>query len=125
VENVDLERLPGLFQDHDIVWVPSMCDSFPLTCLEAMTCGKAVVEPDVGGLPEMVNHGETGLIFPVGDAEALSRLTGELCDPPELRQLLSRNAQQYTETFSSVDAIYAKTVKLYELALARKIGGLA
>jgi glycosyltransferase involved in cell wall biosynthesis len=73
----------------------------------------------------MVNHCETGLIFPVGDAEALSRLTGELCDSPELRHLLGRNARQYTETHCSFDAIYAKTVEFYELALARKIRGVA
>jgi len=120
-----LEQLPASFEKHDVVWVPSLYDNLALTCLEAMACGKAIAVSDVGRLPEMVNHGETRLILPVADAEALSRLTGELCDSPELRHLLGRSARHYTKTHRSVDAIYAKTVELYELALARKIRGVA
>jgi len=124
-EHVELEQLPASFEKHDVVWVPSVYDNLALTCLEAMACAKAVVVSDVRGLSEMVRQGETGLLFPVGDANALARMTPQLCDSPELRHLLGRNAGQYTETHCSVDAIYAKTVELYELALARKIRGVA
>jgi glycosyltransferase involved in cell wall biosynthesis len=114
---VPLAKLPAFFREHDIVWVPSLYDNFPLICLEAMACGKAVVVSDAGGLPEMVQAGETGMIFPVGDAEALAENTGRLCDNPELRGRLGRNARRYAERNCSPDIIYDKTMELYQLAL--------
>jgi len=123
VENVELERLPALFEEHDIVWVPSVYDNYPLTCLEAMACAKPVVVSDVGGLPEIVQNGETGFLFPAGDADALARLTGQLCESPELRRHMGRNARVYAETHCSVGKIYKETMLLYSLALNRELGG--
>ena len=114
---VTLDRLPAFFQEHDIVWVPSLYDNFPLTCLEAMACGKAVVVSDAGGLPEMVRAGETGLVFPAGDAGALAEQTSTLCDNPDLRVRLGRNARQYAETNCSPVSIYDNTMDMYQVAL--------
>jgi glycosyltransferase involved in cell wall biosynthesis len=124
VEAVPLARLPELFRQHDVVWVPSLYDNFPLICLEAMACGKAVVVADAGGLPEMVTHGETGMVFPAGDAEGLAERTLELCAAPELRRTLGRNARAYTEQHCSRDVIYERTMELYRVALTGKRDGM-
>jgi len=115
---VPLAQLPAFFRDHDIVWVPSLYDNFPLICLEAMACGKAVVVSDAGGLPEMVRAGETGMVFPAGDADALAERTVILCDNTQLSAQLGRNARQYAQSSCSMAAIYDKTMELYQVALA-------
>lgn len=114
---VPLDQLPAIFRRHDIVWVPSLYDNFPLICLEAMACAKAVVVSDAGGLPEMVRHGETGLVFPAGDADALAGQTALLCDDPYQRERLGKKARQYVETSCSSAAIYDETMALYRQAL--------
>jgi glycosyltransferase involved in cell wall biosynthesis len=122
VNYVPLEKLPEIFHAHDIVWVPSMYDNYPLICLEAMACGKAVVVSDAGGLPEMVQHNETGLVFEKGNADALVEQTLRLCNSDELRQHLGKNARVYCMTHCSENALYEKNIDLYEFAIARSRG---
>ncbi|MBR0900651.1 glycosyltransferase family 4 protein [Bradyrhizobium tropiciagri] len=55
--------------------------------MEAMACGKTVVATDIGGMPDLVDHGETGLLVPPGDAPALARAMQALVDD---RALLAR-----------------------------------
>ena len=114
---VPLDQLPALFHEHDIVWVPSFYDNYPLVCLEAMACGKAVVVSDAGGLPEMVQHGETGMVFPAGDAAALAERTLRLLTDTGLRTHVEQNARNYTEVNCSWDTIYEHTIDMYRFAL--------
>jgi glycosyltransferase involved in cell wall biosynthesis len=53
------------------VVVPSLGEGFGMVALEAMERARAVIASDVGGLPEIVEDGETGIVVPAGDAEAL------------------------------------------------------
>jgi glycosyltransferase involved in cell wall biosynthesis len=55
--------------------------------MEAMACGKAVVATDIGGMPDLVDSDETGLLVPAGDAQALRRAMQQLLDN---RALLDR-----------------------------------
>jgi glycosyltransferase involved in cell wall biosynthesis len=120
IDHVPLKNLPDIFNKHDIVWIPSMYDNYPLICLEAMACGKSVVVSDAGGLTEMVKHNETGLVFPAGDANSLSVETLKLCTSSKLRKRLSSNARSYVEKNCSYNLIHKKTLKLYRIALERK-----
>jgi glycosyltransferase involved in cell wall biosynthesis len=116
---VPLEGLPRIFHEHDIVWVPSLYDNYPIVCLEAMACGKPVVVADSGGLPEMVKDGVTGLVFETGNADALAARTLELCESPELSRRLARAAREDTLTQCSPESIYGHTMELYRYALER------
>lgn len=72
---------PMLIAALDIVVAPSYTDNFSLTVAEAMASGRVVVASAVGGLPEMVDDGTTGLLFAAGDVDSLaSRLTALLTD---------------------------------------------
>lgn len=55
-----------------VVVVPSLGEGFGMVALEAMERGRAVIASDVGGLPEIVADGETGIVVPAGDADALA-----------------------------------------------------
>jgi glycogen(starch) synthase len=120
---VPLEELPRIFHEHDIVWVPSLYDNYPIVCLEAMACGKPVVVADSGGLPEMVKDGVTGLVFETGSADALAARTLELCGSPELAERLAKAAREDTLVECSPDTIYRHTIELYRDALERAAGG--
>jgi glycosyltransferase involved in cell wall biosynthesis len=65
-------------EDAAIVVVPSLGEGFGMVALEAMERGRPVIASAVGGLPEIVVHGETGLVVPSGDAEALADAIVEL-----------------------------------------------
>ncbi len=119
VDHVPLQQLPEILHAHHIIWIPSIYDNYPLVCLEAMACGKAVVVSDAGGLPEIVQHEETGLIFPRGNADALTQQTLRLCASPELRTQLGKNARDYCEKSCSEAVIYRENIELYEYALSK------
>ena len=66
----------------DLLLMPSLAESFCLAALESMACGVPVLASRVGGLPEVVAHGETGLLFPVAEPEAaVAMAVGLLSDP--------------------------------------------
>ncbi len=62
----------------DLFLFPSNAESFGLAALEAQACGVPVIGYRVGGLPEVVEEGETGLLYEVGDVEAMARGAVEL-----------------------------------------------
>ena len=68
-ERVDF---PDVLRGADVFLLPSETESFGLAALEALACGVPVVASRVGGLPEVVLDGETGLLCPVGDVAAMA-----------------------------------------------------
>jgi glycosyltransferase involved in cell wall biosynthesis len=71
-----------VYERAEIVVVPSLGEGFGMVALEAMERGRAVVASDVGGLPEIVEAGTTGLVVPSGDSAALAEAIGELARDP-------------------------------------------
>jgi glycosyltransferase involved in cell wall biosynthesis len=72
-----------LFEGADLFVLPTLGDCSPLAILEAMASGLPVVATDVGAISEQVVHGETGLLVPPGDSEALGRAIASLLDDPD------------------------------------------
>ena len=66
----------------EVVVVPSFGEGFGMVALEAMERGRPVIASDVGGLPEIVDDGRTGLLVPPGDVEALAGAIVELASDP-------------------------------------------
>jgi glycosyltransferase involved in cell wall biosynthesis len=82
----------ALMRCADLISLPSRFEGHPLALLEAMALGKAVVASSVGGVPETVRDGETGLLVPRGDVRALARALAQLRDDGALRTRLGREA---------------------------------
>jgi glycosyltransferase involved in cell wall biosynthesis len=102
-----LEEIPHLHLGHiesehlmahtynaaDFFVMPSLEEAFGQTCLEAMSCGRPVVGFDVGGIPEMILHGKTGLLVPRGDVAGLATAMQRLIDHPLLGENMGFNAR--------------------------------
>jgi glycosyltransferase involved in cell wall biosynthesis len=82
------EDVPALLAQADVFALSSRSEGAPLSILEAMAAGLPVVSSRVGGVPELVVDGETGLLVPPGDPEALAVALGRLVADPGLRRRL-------------------------------------
>jgi len=67
-----VDEVAPLLKAADVLLLPSETESFGLVALEAMASGVPVVASDVGGLPEVVEHGVSGFLAPVGDIDAMA-----------------------------------------------------
>ena len=96
----------------------SRFEAFPYSILEAMRAGLPVVASHVGGIPEAVVPGRTGLLAPVGDVEVLRRCLANLIVNPGLRQQLGdRGRERYLEHFT-LDRMFARTLGIYQDVLS-------
>ncbi|TMM23846.1 MAG: glycosyltransferase family 4 protein [Actinobacteria bacterium] len=98
----------------DVLVQPSRADNFPLAVLEAMAAGLPIVGARVGGIPELVLDGETGLLVEPEDAAALAAALDSLAESRERREALGRRARERVAESFSVDAFIRRTIELYE-----------
>jgi len=92
----------------DIFVLPSLSEALSNSLMEAMSCGCCAVASDVGGNPELVEEGVTGLLFPAGDAVALASRLERVVDDEGLRRRLAQGgARRMRERFARVMAAEA------------------
>lgn len=94
---VDPDAKPGFFADTDVFVLPSHREGQPLVILEALSAGCAVVSTRVGGIPETLGDGESGLLVDPGDVAALAGVLRELIDGPDRVVGLGRAGRELWE----------------------------
>ena len=111
-----------LYDRSSVVVVPSRGEGFGLVALEAAERGRAAIVSDVGGLPEIVVHGRTGLVVPVGDEHALAESIVALAgDPDRVRAMGAAARRRAVEEFSAeaaaagVEAVYRQELEKRKL----------
>lgn len=97
----------------DALVLPSFREGLPIVVLEAMERGRPVIATAVGGTPEAVLDGATGLLVPAGDAPALAAALRRLRDDPVLRASLGRNGRERAVTEFSLAAMAERTLAAY------------
>jgi glycosyltransferase involved in cell wall biosynthesis len=111
---VAYHQMPYLYPLASAFMLPSYSESFPLTLLESMACGTPVVASRVGGVPEMIEHGSTGMLVPPKDAEALAEsLNTVLGDHRLARSLCMRARDKVLEEFSA-QVMAQRTAEVYK-----------
>lgn len=113
------ERVANELAKMDVLVVPSTWyENTPLVIFEAFASGMPVIATNLGGMSEVVHHGENGFLFESGDAEGLAQQLRRLMDEPGLVEELGRNAGNVRTVQDSVD----EALGLYEGPRARKNG---
>ena len=114
---VSHEKTPFLYPSTDIFILPSFSENFPLSVLESMASQNAVIASNVGGIPEMIQTNQNGLLIPPGDPDSIAHGLIELGENISFREKLSRNARNSViEKFNWKNASL-ETKKYYEEVL--------
>src|SRR3989338_4449251 len=108
----------------DLYVHPALMEGFGIAVLEAMAIRKPVVATTTGGLPEIVQEGETGMLVPPGDADALAKAVSSLLqDPARCRQLGEAGRARVAAPFT-VEAMMDGLVSGYESVLGREVSAV-
>lgn len=91
------DDVPGRLARLDVFVVSSRREGTTTTAIEAMACGLPVVATQVGGVPEVVEHGVTGILVPSGDPAALASAILRLARDPQLRIEMGRRGRERAE----------------------------
>jgi glycosyltransferase involved in cell wall biosynthesis len=113
-----VEDVYSLMAELDLLVVSSLWEGFGLTAIEALALGVPVVATEVGGLPEVVRHGETGLLAPPANASALAKSIVWMLDHPrEAGEMAAKGGDMVRRKFTAGE-MARRTVDLY-----RKVAG--
>jgi glycosyltransferase involved in cell wall biosynthesis len=122
---VEEEKKPYLYALSDIFILPSLYENCPISVLEAMASGMAVIATSVGGIPEIIKHEENGLLIqPRSDDEICEAVT-RLVENESLRLGLGINAKKTIRNNFAVESSTAKTKSSYGEMLANHAHYLA
>ena len=115
----------GILAGAQVLALSSASEAFPYVILEAMRAGLPVVASKVGGIPEAVVHGETGLLFPAGDAEALRACLSLLLGNPRLRREMGAAGRRRFLNHFTLERMLSGTQRVYDAVLRERWGPLA
>lgn len=99
----DRHQVAGYYQAADVYVHASHADTFPTSILEAMACGLPVVATAVGGIPEQVDDGITGLLVAPEDSSAMASGIERILKSPELSAQMSQAAASKAKTHYSIE----------------------
>ena len=111
----NVEAFMSLF---DVSVVPSIEEPLGLVAIESLATGTPVVASNTGGLPEIVKHEKTGMLFPVGDADALATSVLRCLRDKELCRQLGNTGQQYVLDRFSPNALMPQIEAIYDQVLS-------
>ncbi len=116
--------LPRIYADLDLLVVSSDNEGTPVSAIEAMASGCPVVATRVGGLPDVIENGETGYLVPAQQPQALAAAMLDLIRHPGTAERMGRAAQLSVKNKFSINRLIAETENLYLELLANKRVGL-
>jgi glycosyltransferase involved in cell wall biosynthesis len=115
---VDDHELQAFYARSRVIVIPTLCyEGFPSVCVEAMMLGKAVVISKIGGMPEIVEDGVTGLLFEPGNVSDLAEKLCYLWSRPELCVKLGQAGREKAEREYSPEKYYECLMDIYRKAI--------
>lgn len=114
--------IPELLSQIDIFVLPSVYEGFGIAILEAMAAGKPVIATWVGGVPEFVKSGESGLLVPPGDSNKLAAAIHLLLSDSARARVMGLNGQAHVLTQYTIQSVVKQHEQLYDRCMARLPG---
>lgn len=111
------ERVNELLPLADLLLMPSELESFGLAALEAMACKVPAIATCVGGVPELIDDGVTGLLYPVGDVEAMAAGALALLNDPARHNEMREAARKAAQKRFCASLVVPHYVRFYERVL--------
>lgn len=111
-------KIPDWLRAMDIFVLPSLSEAFSNALMEAMACGCCAVASNVGGNPELVRPGQTGLLFDRADSSSLAGALQELIDNPGLRQRFADAGQRMIHENYAAHVAARRMGEIYSQLLA-------
>ncbi len=103
------DQVEDILSIADLFLIPSGSETFGLAALEAMSCSVPVISSNIGGLPEVNIHGETGYLCDLDDIDCMGEYAVKILSDESLHQELAQNARKQAETFEM-----SKIISQYE-----------
>lgn len=116
------EEMSWIYAAMDVFVFPSIAENMPLSTLEAMACGLAVIATDVGGIPEQIQNGREGLLVPSRSAGDLAEAIQTLARDPMLRKTSGDAARGRVVREFDISICSARYTALYEKLAGERQG---
>lgn len=116
-----LEEVEDVLSIADLFLIPSGSETFGLAALEAMSCSVPVISSNIGGLPEVNVHNETGYLCDLDDIDAMAKYAVKLLSDENLHTQFSANARKRAELFNQ-NLVVEQYEQLYH-EVFEKVGG--
>ncbi len=110
--------MPAIYADMDLVVLSSLNEGTPVTLIEAMASGKAVVSTAVGGVPDIVHDGQTGILVPSGDEEGFADAIVDLLEDAEKRKQFGELGREFVSANYTKERLCADISGLYDELLS-------
>jgi len=114
------DDIPDLLASCDVFVLPSLFEGLPISVLEAMAAGKPVIATAIGGTDEAVVHGETGLLVPPADADALAAAIRTVLSDPVLAQRLAAAGKARVYEKFSAETMMQGLMEIYDDLLSSR-----
>lgn len=108
----DRAELAALYNTVDVLLFPSKADNFPLVPLEAMACGVCVLASNIGGIPELIKHQQTGFLF--NEKEELIKILNNLLKSQELISSIGNEGNKFVMENFTLDKMIKRYMNLYK-----------
>lgn len=110
-------ELPRYYQESTVCVFPSRWEPLGIVCLEAMACARPVVASRAGGMAEIVQDGENGLLVPPDDPAALADSLAQVLESPEVAHEWGIRAREHVERYFSNQVVARMTLRVYDETL--------
>jgi len=113
----DSRSVRELFAAADVYVTTSHEDNLPTTVMESLACGVPAIGYEIGGVPELISHGETGFVYTKGDWQSMAQGVKNLMENPDLLKAFSFNARKKAEEQYDESQVAQQYAALYQKAL--------